>query len=43
MGELYDPLLARVLKGEAVLPLRLVARAPEFAAYEVLSSRWPCP
>jgi 4-amino-4-deoxy-L-arabinose transferase-like glycosyltransferase len=43
MGELYDPLLERVLKGEAVLPLRLVARAPEFAAYEVLSGQWPCP
>lgn len=43
IGQLYDPLLGRVLKGEAVLPLRLVTRAPEFAAYEVLSSRWPCP
>ncbi len=42
IGVLYGSMLERLLLGDAQLPLRLLVRQPEFAAYEVLHSQWPC-
>ena len=42
IGALYGSMLEKLLTGETRLPLRPLVRQPQFAAYEVLSSQWPC-
>ncbi len=42
MGRRYGPTIARVLRGEPALPVRLVARDPQFVVYEMLGLQWNC-
>ena len=42
MGRRYGPTIERLLKGDLALPVRPVARQPEFAAFEILDLAWKC-
>ncbi|MGQ0549334.1 MAG: ArnT family glycosyltransferase [Armatimonadota bacterium] len=42
MGRRYGPTIERLLRGEPALPVRLVARHPQFAAFEILGLDWHC-
>ena len=42
MGRRYGRTIERLLRGEPSLPVRELARFPEFIAYEVLSVSWSC-
>jgi len=42
MGRRYGATIARLLRGEISLPVRLVARDPQFVAYEMLGLPWEC-
>lgn len=42
MGSQYGKVIEHVLTGQTRLPLKLIVRQPEFAAYEILSPIWPC-
>jgi hypothetical protein len=42
MGRRYGRTIEKLLRGEPSLPVRELARFPEFIAYEVLSVSWSC-
>jgi hypothetical protein len=42
LGRRYGPTIARLLRGEPALPVRLIVREREFVAFQVLDLRWSC-
>jgi len=42
MGRRYGPTIARLLRGEQALPVRLIVREREFVVFEVLNLHWNC-
>jgi hypothetical protein len=42
MARRYGPMIGGLLRGEPTLPVRQVARQPEFAAYVIQDSQWTC-
>jgi hypothetical protein len=42
MGRRYGPTIEKLLKGDTPLPLRLITRQAEFAAYEINGLQWNC-
>ncbi len=43
LGRRYGRTIGRLVEGDLALPVRPIARTPEFVAYEILNVAWSCP